>query len=530
MKPENCESIKENLGSTQSSGYNSNTSDEGLQIMSPKNTSRLKLEDSANTADEKVTMEQIEINEKLIGSPVLERIIESQYEIDTVLSCRDGKVGAHRIVLASASPFLECLLADHDLGELATIVLPDIPVKVMTLILHFCYNGQVVFPLELQKEIYDDMEYLMIGTGKELYIKKVITQPPSNSNLTLQANPAQALEKLEENTATTPLVRFPSPDSETEIGSDSETECETEVEKEISISNTGSSVFTIGPDRKDRFYRCMFCDYKNQLRSNLVMHIKNQHNKETKLELPTSADMTSLSFCPECKVQHLTLSNCDGCLKKHQMARCYTCFGVFLSDQLIPHYKDAHGIKSKYGFVSPCRWCDIAIGITDDGSLLRNHAINSHTATFARATKKISSSSPVKRRKAQKSSTSNSNTRMTRGLSMSTSVNPSSSVLPFVRIFQQNLYNSNRESQQYATEVKKRKHDEHGKPLQVAKRSKGPPTQREGKILRSTTKYNKGILTIHPNSATRKIPIDQVPKVHVHLNLQADDSEEEVVT
>lgn len=113
---------------------------------------------------------------------------------------------------------------------------------------------------------------------------------------------------------------------------------------------------------------------------------------------------------------------------------------------------------------------------------------------------------------------------------MSTSVNPSSSVLPFVRIFQQNLYNSNRESQQYATEVKKRKHDEHGKPLQVAKRSKGPPTQREGKILRSTTKYNKGILTIHPNSATRKIPIDQVPKVHVHLNLQADDSEEEVVT
>lgn len=80
---------------------------------------------------------------------------------------------------------------------MATIVLPDIPVKVMTLILHFCYNGQVVFPLELQKEIYDDMEYLMIGTGKELYIKKVITQPPSNSNLTLQANPAQALEKLE---------------------------------------------------------------------------------------------------------------------------------------------------------------------------------------------------------------------------------------------------------------------------------------------------------------------------------------------
>lgn len=43
MKPENCESIKENLGSTQSSGYNSNTSDEGLQIMSPKNTSRLSM-------------------------------------------------------------------------------------------------------------------------------------------------------------------------------------------------------------------------------------------------------------------------------------------------------------------------------------------------------------------------------------------------------------------------------------------------------------------------------------------------------
>ncbi len=69
------------------------------------------------------------------------------------------------------------------LGELATIVLPDVSIQVMTLILHLCYNGQVVFPPDLEDEIYKSMEVLMIGALADFSLKKVKvseTLPPSS--------------------------------------------------------------------------------------------------------------------------------------------------------------------------------------------------------------------------------------------------------------------------------------------------------------------------------------------------------------
>ncbi len=58
--------------------------------------------------------EKIKISdEKIVGNHILENILESEFDIDTVLSCSDGKVGAHRTVLVAASPFLKFLLKDH---------------------------------------------------------------------------------------------------------------------------------------------------------------------------------------------------------------------------------------------------------------------------------------------------------------------------------------------------------------------------------------------------------------------------------
>lgn len=49
--------------------------------------------------------------EKLSGCHVLEHVIKVRPDIDTVISCADGKVGAHRVVLASVSPLLKMLLS-----------------------------------------------------------------------------------------------------------------------------------------------------------------------------------------------------------------------------------------------------------------------------------------------------------------------------------------------------------------------------------------------------------------------------------
>lgn len=43
---------------------------------------------------------------KITPSPVLQYVLDMEQPYDTVLSCSDGKLGCHRIVLASASPFI----------------------------------------------------------------------------------------------------------------------------------------------------------------------------------------------------------------------------------------------------------------------------------------------------------------------------------------------------------------------------------------------------------------------------------------
>ena len=49
----------------------------------------------------------------LMGTPILERVLECRMPIDTVLSCSDGKIGAHRIVLTAVSPYMGMMFEDH---------------------------------------------------------------------------------------------------------------------------------------------------------------------------------------------------------------------------------------------------------------------------------------------------------------------------------------------------------------------------------------------------------------------------------
>jgi hypothetical protein len=47
------------------------------------------------------------------GRWFLDHVVDSEVPVDTCISCKGGKVGAHRIVLAAASPFIRDLFRDH---------------------------------------------------------------------------------------------------------------------------------------------------------------------------------------------------------------------------------------------------------------------------------------------------------------------------------------------------------------------------------------------------------------------------------
>jgi len=56
----------------------------------------------------------IEVNEivKLDAPFLLDNVIDSDAPVDMYISCKGGKIGVHRLVLAAASPFLAHLFED----------------------------------------------------------------------------------------------------------------------------------------------------------------------------------------------------------------------------------------------------------------------------------------------------------------------------------------------------------------------------------------------------------------------------------
>jgi len=50
---------------------------------------------------------------------VLKHILETEQKVDLIISCSDGKLGAHKILLASASSFIKMLLLGHKVGNSA---------------------------------------------------------------------------------------------------------------------------------------------------------------------------------------------------------------------------------------------------------------------------------------------------------------------------------------------------------------------------------------------------------------------------
>jgi hypothetical protein len=49
----------------------------------------------------------------ITGRPILHHVLDTRQKMDTVITLADGKIGAHRMVLTAASPFLGELLLEQ---------------------------------------------------------------------------------------------------------------------------------------------------------------------------------------------------------------------------------------------------------------------------------------------------------------------------------------------------------------------------------------------------------------------------------
>jgi len=50
---------------------------------------------------------------RFVGRPLIDLVLETHQPMDTVITLANGKLGAHRLVLSAASPFLRDLLLEQ---------------------------------------------------------------------------------------------------------------------------------------------------------------------------------------------------------------------------------------------------------------------------------------------------------------------------------------------------------------------------------------------------------------------------------
>ncbi|KAB0797207.1 hypothetical protein PPYR_08201 [Photinus pyralis] len=71
--------------------------------------------------------------------------LRTESQCDVVLSCKGDKLMAHKIILSIASPILQGLLQE-DTTDKTVLIFPDVDGSVMSLVLHYIYNGNVTIP------------------------------------------------------------------------------------------------------------------------------------------------------------------------------------------------------------------------------------------------------------------------------------------------------------------------------------------------------------------------------------------------
>jgi len=83
---------------------------------------------------------------------------------DAKIICDGGAINVHRLILASASPWLKTVFEEAG-GDQHTIVIPDIKYDDMLLLVRFMYGGEVTVPLKQLGDLQDLIQLLQLDPG-----------------------------------------------------------------------------------------------------------------------------------------------------------------------------------------------------------------------------------------------------------------------------------------------------------------------------------------------------------------------------
>ncbi|XP_067010622.2 protein tramtrack, beta isoform isoform X2 [Anabrus simplex] len=114
---------------------------------------------------------------------LLETFYSHQNLVDVTLSCHDGMLKAHRVILSACSPYFECIFRENPCKH-PVLILKGISVREMQALLMFMYKGSVDIP-------EDDLSSL-VSTASEFKVKGFAFGGSNTANL--QSRLSEALE------------------------------------------------------------------------------------------------------------------------------------------------------------------------------------------------------------------------------------------------------------------------------------------------------------------------------------------------
>lgn len=118
---------------------------------------------------------------------LFESIYNEQNLVDVTLSCSDGLLRAHKLVLSACSPYFEAVFRDNPCKH-PVVILKGIQLQEMQTLLEYMYIGSV-------DVMEDDLETLL-NVANELQVKGLVQKQPLTANSSPNAPPEKRM-KLE---------------------------------------------------------------------------------------------------------------------------------------------------------------------------------------------------------------------------------------------------------------------------------------------------------------------------------------------
>lgn len=117
---------------------------------------------------------------------LFENLYNEQDFVDVTISCSDGFLHAHKLVLSACSPYFEAIFKENPCKH-PTLILKGIEKKDMQTLLEYMYVGSV--------DVHEDDLEVLLSIANELQIKGLVNKNESETKVTKTKNIAKSSKK-----------------------------------------------------------------------------------------------------------------------------------------------------------------------------------------------------------------------------------------------------------------------------------------------------------------------------------------------